>query len=78
MHTPYDCWDLLTADRVPSPGDQLETVELQNGELMAAAQESEQERATLRDELKAAVDKVGELYPADACCLYFLLFPFEQ
>ncbi|XP_037075026.1 pericentrin-like [Pollicipes pollicipes] len=40
---------------------QLESVEVQNSELLSAAQESEHERAGLRDELKAAVDKIYDL-----------------
>ncbi|XP_043210628.1 plectin-like, partial [Amphibalanus amphitrite] len=40
---------------------QLEAVEAQNAELMAAAHEGDQERVRLRDELKAAVNKIHDL-----------------
>ena len=49
----------------PIPSWQLEAVELQNTELLAAAHEAEQERTRLRDELKAAVDKVGQCGPLE-------------
>ena len=54
----FACPYLLPPDPIPSW--QLEAVELQNAELLAAAHEAEQERTRLRDELKAAVDKVGQ------------------